>query len=82
MSTNQSTKISGKIFKGTVVSDKMNKTVVVEVGSFKKHPKYGKFLTRHKRFKAHDEDNSHKIGDIVTIREVKPISKDKSFIII
>ncbi len=72
----------GKTFKGTVVSDKMDKTVVVEVGSFKKHPKYGKFLTRHKRFKAHDETNSCKIGDVVTIKETKPISKDKNFIVI
>jgi small subunit ribosomal protein S17 len=72
----------GKTFKGTVVSDKMDKTVVVEVGSFKQHPKYGKFLTRHKRFKAHDEENRCKVGDIVTIREVKPISKDKNFIVI
>ena len=68
--------------KGVVVSDKMDKTVVVQVGSFKKHAKYGKFLTRHKRFKAHDENNSHKVGDIVTIREVRPISKDKSFVVV
>jgi small subunit ribosomal protein S17 len=80
---NQLTTIKeGKTFKGVVVSDKMDKTVVVEVGSFKQHPKYAKFLTRHKRFKAHDEENRYKIGDMVTIREVKPISKDKNFVVV
>lgn len=72
----------GKVLQGTVVSDKMAKTVVVAVDRFVKHPKYGKFITRTKRFKAHDENNSHKVGDKVSIRETKPISKDKHFIVV
>ncbi len=75
-------KIEGKTFKGKVVSDKMDKTVVVEVATFKQHSKYGKFQTRHKKFKAHDEANAYKVGDEVTIKEVKPISKDKNFIVV
>ena len=64
---------------GTVVSDKMDKTISVLVDRFVKHSKYGKFMKRSKKFKAHDEDNVHKVGDKVTIEECKPISKDKSF---
>ncbi|MDQ5957872.1 MAG: small subunit ribosomal protein [Patescibacteria group bacterium] len=82
MTNSTDKKIVGKTFKGTVVSDKMDKTVVVEVATFKQHAKYGKFQTRHKKFKAHDEANTCKVGDVVTIKEVKPISKDKNFIVI
>jgi len=64
---------------GTVVSDKMNKTISVLVDRFTKHAKYGKFMKRSKKYKAHDEDNAYKVGDKVTIEECKPISKDKSF---
>ncbi len=71
-----------KIFSGKVVSDKMKDTVVVLVGSYKKHSMYGKYIKRQKRFKAHDAGNKHKVGDIVNIRETRPISKDKSFIVI
>ena len=71
-----------KIFLGKVVSDKMKDTVVVLVGSYKKHPIYGKYLKRQKRFKAHDVGNKHKIGDVVSIRETRPISKDKHFEVI
>ena len=60
----------------------MNKTVVVEVATFKQHAKYGKFQTKHKKFKAHDETNAYKVGDTVTIKEVKPMSKDKHFVVI
>jgi small subunit ribosomal protein S17 len=67
---------------GVVVSDKMNKTRVVEVKRIFKHAKYGKFLERSKRFKAHDETNKHKTGDKVTIEECRPMSADKHFIII
>lgn len=62
---------------GTVVSDKMNKTAVVEVESFKKHPRYLKYYKVSKRFKAHDEENTYKIGDLVIIGETRPLSKDK-----
>jgi small subunit ribosomal protein S17 len=71
-----------KILKGTVISDKMDKTVVVEVSRFIKHPKYGKFLKRDKRYKAHDETNRFKVGDQVEIRACRPHSKDKSFEVI
>ncbi|MBP9766076.1 MAG: 30S ribosomal protein S17 [Candidatus Pacebacteria bacterium] len=64
---------------GVVVSDKMDKTVVVNANRFVKHKKYGKFYKIDKKYKAHDENNEYKIGDKVTIEETRPISKDKSF---
>lgn len=66
-----------KRISGVVVSDKMNKTVVVEVVSLKMHPKYKKQYKVSKRYKAHDENNVFKIGDRVVIVETKPISRDK-----
>ncbi len=71
-----------KTLKGTVVSDAMDKTVVVEVGRFVKHPKYKKFYTINKKYHAHDEENRYKIGNEVEIIETKPISKKKSFKVI
>lgn len=68
-----------KTLAGVVVSDKMDKTVVVKVNRYVKHPKYQKFYTISKKYKAHDETNSKKIGDKVEIVETKPISKDKTF---
>jgi len=80
---NKDTTISaGKTLSGVVVSDKMKDTVVVKVSRFVKHPKYGKFLSRDKKFKAHDAGNTKKIGDKVSIIECAPISKDKTFKII
>jgi small subunit ribosomal protein S17 len=70
-----------KTLKGKVVSDKMQKTAVVLVERFVKHPKYGKYQNISKRFKAHDENNDCKIGDEVIIEETAPISKDKSFVV-
>lgn len=67
---------------GTVVSDKMKDTVVVNVARFVKHPKYGKFVSINKKFKAHDAGNTKKIGDKVSIQECAPISKDKKFRVI
>ena len=72
----------GNILKGVVVSDKMNKTVVVSVSRFVKHPKYGKFYRVNKKYKAHDEENKYKLGEKVEIIETKPISKDKKFKVI
>lgn len=69
----------GNILKGVVVSDKMDKTVVVSVSRFIKHPLYGKFYKVSKKYKAHDEDNASKVGDTVEIIETRPISKDKRF---
>jgi small subunit ribosomal protein S17 len=62
---------------GVVVSDKMQKTVVVAVERRYPHPLYGKMVTRTKRFKAHDEENSAKVGDRVRIAETRPLSKQK-----
>ncbi len=62
---------------GRVVSDKMQKTVVVEVEVLKRHPLYGRLLRRHVNYKAHDEENKAKIGDKVRITETRPLSKDK-----
>ncbi|OGI70616.1 30S ribosomal protein S17 [Candidatus Nomurabacteria bacterium RIFCSPLOWO2_01_FULL_42_20] len=67
--------------KGVVVGDKMDKTVVVLVSRYVKHPKYKKYIRRDKKFKAHDPDNKYKIGDKVTIEETRPISKDKHFVV-
>ena len=72
-------KKQGKILNGVVVGDKMDKTVVVSVSRFVKHPMYGKFYKISKKYKAHDEDNKFKIGDKVEIIETKPISRDKHF---
>jgi small subunit ribosomal protein S17 len=73
---------AGKFLKGVVVSDKMDKTIVVSVSRFVKHPLYGKFYKVSKKYKAHDEENKFKTGDKVEIVEVKPISKDKKFKVI
>ncbi len=62
---------------GLVVSDKMDKTVVVAIERRVPHPIYGKMVTRTKRLKAHDEANSAKVGDTVRIVETRPLSKDK-----
>lgn len=67
---------------GTVVSDKMQKTVVVLVSRFKKHPKYLKYYKVSRRFKAHDENNEYKEGDKVVIEEVRPLSKEKRWRVI
>ncbi|MBF0095879.1 MAG: 30S ribosomal protein S17 [Magnetococcales bacterium] len=66
-----------RVLQGVVVSDKMDKTVVVLVERKVQHPLYGKILTRSKKYKAHDEENVHRVGDEVRIRECPPISKDK-----
>ncbi len=68
-----------KVYRGTVVSDAMDKTVVVEVTTSKRHPLYGKRVKYTKKFKAHDEQNEYIVGDIVEITETRPISKDKHF---
>ena len=62
---------------GVVVSDKMDKTIVVEIRTRVRHPLYGKIMNRTKKFKAHDEENQCGIGDTVRIMETRPISKDK-----
>ena len=76
---NEALATTAKKFSGVVTSDKMKDTVVVLVERYVKHPKYQKFINLRKRFKAHDAGNTQKIGDKVTIRETRPISKDKHF---
>jgi small subunit ribosomal protein S17 len=66
-----------KVRQGTVVSDKMAKTVVVAIERRVPHPVYGKMVTKTTRLKAHDEANSAKVGDTVRIVETRPLSKDK-----
>jgi len=66
-----------KVRIGRVVSDKMDKTIVVAVEKLVRHPLYGKTVKRTTKFKAHDENNEAKIGDIVKIMETRPLSKEK-----
>ena len=71
--------MSKKILTGIVTSDKMKDTIVVLVEHYEKHEKYQKFVTRRKKFKAHDEGNTAKVGDKVSIEATRPLSKDKHF---
>ena len=71
-----------KKLQGIVVSDKMQKTVVVKVESVKEHPKYKRRYKTHKKYKAHDESAQYHVGDTVVIEETNPISKDKHFKVI
>ena len=64
---------------GRVVSNKMDKTVPVLIERQEKHPLYGKYVTRSTKLKAHDENNDCRIGDLVTIRETRPLAKTKSW---
>ncbi len=68
-----------RILQGTVVSDKSDKTVVVKVERSVQHPLYKKFIRRSKKYHAHDPDNRFKTGDVVKIRECRPISRTKSW---
>jgi len=67
---------------GTVMSNKMQKTVVVSVERLKEHPKYKRRFRVHKKYKAHDEKGEYKVGDKVIIEECRPISKDKRWRVI
>ena len=71
-----------RILQGTVVSDKNEKTVVVLVERRFTHPLFKKTVRRSKKYKAHDEANQCKVGDIVSIEESRPISKDKSWVVV
>ena len=71
-----------RILQGVVISDKADKTVVVQVERRLMHPLYKKFISKSKKFSAHDAENRFKIGDIVRIQECPPISKSKSFTVI
>ena len=67
---------------GKVISDKMDKTIVVLVERTVKHPKYGKIMRRRTKLHAHDENQTSKIGNIVKIRESRPLSKTKSWVLV
>ena len=71
-----------RVLKGTVISSKSNKTIVVNVERRVRHPLYKKTITLSDKFHAHDEDNNYKDGDKVSIIECKPISKKKSWVVI
>ncbi|WP_413205159.1 30S ribosomal protein S17 [Rhodospirillum sp. A1_3_36] len=71
-----------RIMQGVVVSDKMDKTIVVQVERRFKHPVYKKFIKRSKKFAAHDEANQFKIGDLVRIQECAPISRRKTWTVV
>jgi small subunit ribosomal protein S17 len=75
--TAQATLGNRRVIVGTCVSDKMQKTIVVSVDRRVRHGKYAKYVTRSRRFKAHDETNDAKIGDIVSLVESRPLSRDK-----
>lgn len=66
-----------KVRQGVVVSDKMDKTVVVAVETLMRHPLYGRTMKKTAKFKAHCEDNQSRVGDVVRIMETRPLSKDK-----
>ncbi|MCL2017728.1 MAG: 30S ribosomal protein S17 [Alphaproteobacteria bacterium] len=70
-----------RILQGNIVSTKNDKTVVVNVERKFRHPLYGKFVKQNKKYKAHDETNEYKVGEIVLIEEHRPISKTKSWVI-
>lgn len=69
--------VLGRTVVGKVISDKMNKTIVVQVERKVKHPLYGKYMRRFSKMYAHDEDNTCRVGDVVTIQQSRPISKTK-----
>lgn len=67
---------------GKVISDKMDKTITVLIERRVKHPLYGKYVSKSSKLKAHDEDNTCNIGDVVTIAESRPLSKSKSWTLV
>lgn len=79
---NEKEKAHKRTLKGVVVSDKMDKTIVVLVERLKKHPKYKKYYKVRKKYKAHDSENKYKVGDEVIIEECRPISKEKHWVVV
>lgn len=71
-----------RVLQGVVVSDKQDKTVVVKVERRYVHPLYKKSVLSHKKYSAHDENNTHKTGDVVSIQESSPISKHKKWVVV
>jgi small subunit ribosomal protein S17 len=79
--SNQTTEKLTRVLEGRVVSDKMQKTVTVLVERREKHPLYGKYVTKSKKYHAHDENGECRIGDTVEIAESRPISKTKAWVV-
>jgi small subunit ribosomal protein S17 len=79
---NETTQPKIRTLQGTVVSDKMTKTVVVQIARLKKDPKYKKYFKVSTRYKAHDEKGEYHTGDVVIIRETRPMSKEKRWSVI
>jgi len=79
MESDMSERGNRKTLVGVVVSDKMEKTVVVKVDKLVKHPLYNKYIRRTAKYKAHDEENRCKVGDRVVMVETRPLSKDKNW---
>ena len=75
-------KNTARTLMGKVVSDKMDKTITVLIERRVKHPLYGKYLSKSSKLKAHDEENTCNIGDVVTIAESRPLSKSKSWALV
>lgn len=73
---------TARVVTGKVVSDKMDKTITVLIERRVKHPLYGKYVSKSSKLKAHDEENTCKIGDTVTIAESRPLSKTKSWALV
>ena len=73
---------NARLLSGVVVSDKADKTITVKVERKVKHPKYGKIIKRSTKIHAHDESNSAKMGDVVTVQECKPYSKNKTWLLL
>jgi small subunit ribosomal protein S17 len=82
MKDKQTTHTTARTLRGVVVSDRMHKTVVVRVERRKKHPRYHKFITRTRRFKAHDAQSRYHTGEEVIIRESRPLSREKRWVVI
>lgn len=76
------TNTKGRVLRGTVVATKMQDTCTVAVERYVKHPKYKKYQRRTKKFLVHDAGNTAKVGDVVDIKEVRPISKRKTFALV
>jgi small subunit ribosomal protein S17 len=77
MTETETTRNRRKVRVGRVVSDRMEKTIVVSIERLVKHPTYGRYVRRRAKFKVHDEKNECKVGDLVRFMETRPISKDK-----
>jgi small subunit ribosomal protein S17 len=78
----EETSKTGRIISGRVVSDKMDKTITVLIERRVKHPMYGKYLTRSSKVHAHDEKNECRTGDLVTVRETRPLSRTKTWTLV